>query len=140
MPNQARAELDEESLEAFADRGYINLTESEPNELDQSFRHSQQNCSLRPQSRHQPWRHQKLDRQHSVQDRFPPPGLSPHHLVYFNRRPDAFDIGILNRHGVHSLVSAKHTTAWTRSIIAEAMAGTVTSRKAGPRARRLRRS
>src|ERR1700682_366467 len=61
-------------------------------------------------------------------------------FVYFNRRPDAFDIEILNRHGVPSLLSAKHTIAWTRSIIAEAMAGTVTSRKAGPRARRWRRS
>src|ERR1700724_1939070 len=36
-------------------------------------------------------------------------------LVYFNRRPDAFDIGILNRHGVHSLLSAEHTTAWPGS-------------------------
>ena len=31
-------------------------------------------------------------------------------FVYFNRRPDAFGIGIINRHGVHSLLSAKHTT------------------------------
>jgi len=31
-------------------------------------------------------------------------------FVYFNRRPDAFDIGILNRHGVHSLLCTKHTT------------------------------
>jgi hypothetical protein len=51
----------------------IILTESELNGRDQSFRHSQQNSSLRPQSRHQPWRHQKLDRQHSVRARFPPP-------------------------------------------------------------------
>ena len=27
-------------------------------------------------------------------------------FVYFNRRPDVFDIGILNRHGVNSLLSA----------------------------------
>jgi hypothetical protein len=32
-------------------------------------------------------------------------------LVYFNRRPDTFDIGIINRHGVHSLLCAKHSTA-----------------------------
>jgi hypothetical protein len=31
-------------------------------------------------------------------------------LVYFKRRPDVFDIGIFNRHGVHSPLSARHTT------------------------------
>src|ERR1700688_485722 len=56
----------------------IILTEPELDEPDQSFRHSQQSSSWRPQSRHRPWRHQKLDRQHSVPDRSPPPGLSPH--------------------------------------------------------------
>ena len=30
-------------------------------------------------------------------------------FIYFNRRPEAFDIGILNRHDVHSLLLAKHT-------------------------------
>jgi len=34
-------------------------------------------------------------------------------FVYFNRRPDAFDIGTLDRHSVHSLLSAKHATVTT---------------------------
>src|SRR6516164_7998645 len=34
-------------------------------------------------------------------------------FVYFNRRPDAFDIGTLDRHSVRSLLSAKHTTVTT---------------------------
>src|ERR1700751_4568230 len=34
-------------------------------------------------------------------------------FVYFNRRPDAFDIGTLDRHSVHSLFSANHTTVTT---------------------------
>jgi hypothetical protein len=31
-------------------------------------------------------------------------------FIYFNRRPDAFDIGTIDPHGVRSLLSARHTT------------------------------
>ena len=34
-------------------------------------------------------------------------------IVYFNRRPDAFDIGTLDRHSVYPPLSAEHTTVTT---------------------------
>src|SRR5215208_7690557 len=36
-------------------------------------------------------------------------------FVYFNRRPDAFDIGTLDGHGIHSLLSAQHNTGARRA-------------------------
>jgi hypothetical protein len=41
-------------------------------------------------------------------------------FVYFNRRPDGFDVGTLDGHNIHSLFSVKHSTLISRDVWASA--------------------